>query len=110
MLITEHGGLTGLRDEVMLDSALNRPKQKFTYEQNSSIFDLAASYSYGLIKNHPFVDGNKRIALIIAVMFLELNGHVINTNEAEAVVAFEQLSAENCPRMNLLFGYASYVD
>jgi len=92
MLIAEHGGLAGLRDEAMLDSALNRAKQRFTFENNFSIYDLAASYSYGLIKNHSFIDGNKRIALTVAVLFLELNGHVMSADEAETVVTFNQLA------------------
>ena len=92
MLLAEHGGLTGLRDEIILGSAINRPKQRFIYDNNITILDLAASYSYGLIKNHPFVDGNKRIALTIAILFLEINGIVIEADEAEAVVIFEQLA------------------
>ncbi|MCF6263055.1 MAG: type II toxin-antitoxin system death-on-curing family toxin, partial [Xanthomonadales bacterium] len=73
MLLAEHGGALGIRDEALLESALNRPLRHFEYADESSIFDLAASYCYGLAKNHPFVDGNKRIALTVAAMFLEIN-------------------------------------
>ncbi len=93
MLLEEHGGLSGIRDETLLDSALNRPKQRFAYDDKSSVYDLAASYSYGLAKNHPFIDGNKRIALSIGAVFLELNGYSLDAPEAEAVVVFEQLAA-----------------
>ena len=93
MLLSEHGGLPGIRDEALLDSALTRPQQRFSYSDKPSIFDLAASYSYGLAKNHPFVDGNKRVALTVAAIFLELNGYSLDTSEAEAVVIFEQLAA-----------------
>ena len=93
MLLSEHGGLPGIRDEALLGSALTRPQQRFAYGDKSSIFELAASYSYGLAKNHPFVDGNKRVALTLAAIFLELNGYSLDTSEAEAVVIFEQLAA-----------------
>ncbi len=95
MLLAEHGGLPGIRDEALLDSALNRPQQHFAYGDDFSIFELAASYSYGLAKNHPFVDGNKRVALTVAAIFLELNGYSLDAPEAEAVVIFEKLAAGN---------------
>ena len=59
MLLAEHGGLPGIRNETLLNSALARPQQRFAYTSNVSIFELAASYSDGLAKNHPFSDGNK---------------------------------------------------
>ena len=95
MLLAEHGGLSGIRDETLLDSALTRPQQRFAYDDNFSLFKLAASYSHGLSKNHPFVDGNKRIALTVAAIFLELNGYNLDAPEAEAVVIFEKLAAGN---------------
>ena len=93
MLVAEHGGLPGIRDQALLDSALARPQQKAAYESEASIFELAAAYSYGLARNHPFVDGNKRIALTIAAVFLELNGVTLNAPEAEAVIVYQQLAA-----------------
>ena len=63
MLLAEHGGGRGVRDEALLESALTRPQQRFAYDEESTPYDLAATLSYGLAKNHPFVDGNKRIAL-----------------------------------------------
>ena len=93
MLVAEHGGLPGIRDQSLLDSALARPQQKAAYESEASIFELAAAYSYGLARNHPFVDGNKRIALTIAAVFLELNGLTLNAPEAEAVIVYQQLAA-----------------
>ena len=93
MLVAEHGGLPGIRDQSLLDSALARPQQKAAYESEASIFELAAAYSYGLARNHPFVDGNKRIALTVAAVFLELNGFTLNAPEAEAVIMYQQLAA-----------------
>lgn len=93
MLLAEHGGLPGIRGAALLDAALARPRQKTAYEPEASIFDLAASYSYGLARNHPFIDGNKRIALTVAAVFLELNGYTLEASEAEAVVLYQRLAA-----------------
>mgnify|MGYP001787629449 FL=1 len=93
MLLSEHGGLPGVREQALLDSALARPQQKLAYENDISIFELAASYSYGLARNHPFIDGNKRISLTVAAVFLELNGYSLNATEAEAVLIFQRLAA-----------------
>ncbi len=92
-LLAMHGGLRGLRDPAPLQSALARPQQRAAYEEDVSIFELAASYSYGIARNHPFVDGNKRVALTIAAVFLELNGYSLNAPEAEAVLVFQQLAS-----------------
>ena len=93
MLLAEHGGGTGIRDEALLDSAITRAKQKFTYEPETSIHVLAAAYSYGIAKNHPFVDGNKRTAFTIGALFLELNGYRLSAPEPGAAIAFEQLAS-----------------
>lgn len=93
LLIAEHGGNPGIRDKGLLDSALARPQQRFCYEPQSTIFDLAAAYGYGLAKNHPFVDGNKRAALAVAAIFLEMNGFSLNAPEPETVVVIEKLAA-----------------
>lgn len=92
MLIAEHGGLPGIRDKGLLDSALARPRQQAAYGKKNSIFQLAAACSFGLARNHPFVDGNKRIALTVAAVFLEINGHTLNAPEAEAVIIYQQLA------------------
>lgn len=93
MLLSEHGGSSGVRDQGLLDSALSRPRQRFSYGEEHSVFDLAASYAYGLANNHPFVDGNKRVALTIAAVFLEMNGYSLDASEPEAVIVFEQLAS-----------------
>jgi death-on-curing protein len=102
MLLAEHGGLTGVRDAGLLDSALAKPKQRHAYQQDSSIFELAAAYSLGIIKNHPFVDGNKRTAFTLAAIFLELNGVVFNAPEAEVVVYYEGLAAGDVTEKELV--------
>ncbi len=93
LLIAEHGGSPGVRDRALLDSALARPRQKASYERGSNILELAAAYSYRIARNHPFVDGNKRVALTVAAVFLELNGFTLDAPEAEAVVVYRQLAA-----------------
>jgi death-on-curing protein len=101
MLLVEHGGLSGIRDRTLLDSALARPQQRYAYGDNVSIFELAASYSYGLATNHPFVDGNKRVALTTAAIFLEVNEYSLEAPEAETVLIFEKLAAGNLSENDL---------
>lgn len=101
MLLAEHGGSPGIRDKGLLESALARPRQHLAYKSDVTIFELAAAYCFGLAKNHPFVDGNKRIALAIGAIFLELNSYSLNTPEAEAVVVIEQLAAGKITELEL---------
>ncbi|VAX08939.1 Death on curing protein, Doc toxin [hydrothermal vent metagenome] len=101
ILLSEHGGSTGICDKALLESALSRPKQRYEYEPESTIFKLATSYSFGLAKNHPFIDGNKRIALAIGAIFLELNGFTLNASEPETVIIFEQLASGNIAEIEL---------
>jgi len=93
LLITEHGGRPGIRDQGLLASALARPRQRLAYEPRATLFELAAAYGFGLARNHAFVDGNKRTALAIAALFLELNGFTLAAPEPAAVVVIEQLAA-----------------
>ena len=101
MLIAEHGGSPGIRDKGLLESTLTRPQQLSSYEPQSTVFELAAAYGFGLAKNHPFVDGNKRAALTIAAIFLELNGFSLNAPEPEAVIVIEQLATGNLSEPDL---------
>ncbi len=94
MLLAEHGGGSGIRDKLLLDSALARPRQKFSYDSGISIFDLAAAYSFGVAKNHPFVDGNKRTAFTIGTLFLEINGFKLNATEVDATITIEHLASD----------------
>src|SRR5437016_2196594 len=90
--LAQFGGSLGIRDEGMLDSALARPKNLFSYTKPTP-FELAASYGFGLVKNHPFVDGNKRTGFVVAVLFLELNGYRFDGTEADATVTTLGLAA-----------------
>ena len=86
------GGISGIRDEGLLDSALSRPLNLLSYG-SPNLFELAASYAHGLAKNHPFLDGNKRVAFTVAVLFVELNGHRFHATEPDAVLSTLALAA-----------------
>lgn len=82
--LAEHGGGSGVRDESLLDSALARPQQLYAYgDPPPDLADLAASLAYGLARNHPFVDGNKRTAAVACEVFIELNGGALQADDLE---------------------------
>ena len=81
----EHGGLPGIRDETVLESALARPQQKWHYGESTNVPTLAAAYGFGFVKNHPYRDGNKRIGFLAMVSFLEMNGHAFDATDADVV-------------------------
>lgn len=83
--VREHGGHLGLRDESLLESALARPRQRWNYDAEADLAALAADYGFGLARNHPFMDGNKRIAFVATNVFLILNGFEIDAAEAAVV-------------------------
>ena len=83
--ILEHGGSLGIRDEGLLESALARPQQKWHYEPDTDLATLAAAYAFGVAKNHPFIDGNKRAALVVAYTFLAINDFELEAPEPESV-------------------------
>ena len=91
-LLAEFGGSSGVRDRGGLDSALARPENLLAYGK-PSVFELAASYAFGLVKNHPFIDGNKRTGFATAVLFLELNRQRVQASEADAVIQTLALAA-----------------
>lgn len=90
--LAEHGGAAGIRDRSMLESALARPHNLIAYGE-PDVADLAASYAFGIARNHPFVDGNKRTALVVSETFLMLNGYTLTATDAEVVVAILALAA-----------------
>jgi death-on-curing protein len=89
--LREHGGSAGVRDEGLLDSAMNRPRNKHAYdEEDMSV--LAAAYAFGIAKNHAFVDGYKRTAFVTAALFLAVNGHDLTAPEPEVVDVMNRLA------------------
>jgi death on curing protein len=91
--LARFGGADGLRDEELMLSALARPENTHAYDEAADIFPLAAAYCAGIIKNHPFIDGNKRTGLLAAFVFLGLNGITLEFDEAEIVVMIYGLAA-----------------
>ena len=87
------GGAPGVREADLLASAIDRPRNLHVYGDNPSLFDLAAAYCTGIVRNHPFVDGNKRTGLLAAVAFLDRNGYRLVPDEAEIVVVLMGLAA-----------------
>jgi len=90
--LAEHGGGEGVRDMTLLESAMARPRNLAGYGRPDAAA-LAAAYAYGIARNHPFVDGNKRIAAVVSETFLILNGYRLRATDAELVVAFVALAA-----------------
>lgn len=90
--LAEHGGQPGVRDPGLLESALSRPRNLFAYGQ-PSIVHLAASYAFGISRDHPFLDGNKRTSLVVAELCLDLNGLELTASDAQCVATFLQLAA-----------------
>lgn len=92
--LAEHGGADGVRDEGLLDSALGRPRNRFAYENPPpSIPALAASYAFGIARNHAFIDGNKRTAAVVCETFLVLGGFELAATDAELYPVFMSLAA-----------------
>jgi death-on-curing protein len=84
LVLAEYGGLEGIRDEGLLDSALARPKNLYAYESVEDIWRLGVSYAVGILRNHPFFDGNKRVAFVALNVFLNLNGLRLKVDPLEA--------------------------
>jgi death on curing protein len=103
-LIAAHGGAERVRDGGLLESALARPHQHYSYG-SPDLIDLAALYTAGLVRNHPFIDGNKRIGFAIGIAFLELNGFVFQASEKDATQAVLALAAGDLDET----GYAKWL-
>lgn len=90
--LAEHGGSDGIRDEFLLDSALAKPQNVFAYAGAPDVFRLAASYAFGIARYHAFVDGNKRTALVVPVLFLNRNAWDITSSKADEYDTFLHLA------------------
>jgi death-on-curing protein len=91
--LAQHGGSSGVRDAGLLDSALMRPMNNWNYNSEADLAALAAAYGFGLARNHPFVDGNKRIAFIATALFLRLNGYRLSSNPLDEIQTMLSLAA-----------------
>jgi death on curing protein len=106
--LAEHGGGAGIRDEGLLDSALQHPKNKFEYE-SPDFSDLAAAYAYGFAKNHAFVDGNKRTAFVVSFTFLFVNGLKVTSSQDENTRIFMGLAAGDIDESQLAVWFRKNV-
>ena len=100
-----HGGAPGLRDLGLLQSALARPRHLSTSDAKAGVADLAASYTAGIVQNHPFIDGNKRTGFVLGILFLELNGARFTASEAEAADMMIRLAGRHTDRA----GYRAFL-
>jgi death-on-curing protein len=98
--LAEHGGQAGVRDRGLLESALSRPRNQHAYGETSPA-RLAAAYAFGISRNHPFLDGNKRTSLVVAELFLELNGLVLTASDGQCVTTFLALAAGEIDEVEL---------
>ena len=92
-LILQFGGLDGIRDEALLESALARPANLKAYVKGTTAFQSAADLAYGLIRNHPFIDGNKRIGMVMCELMLLKSGYTITATEEEKYVLFTSVAS-----------------
>jgi death on curing protein len=106
--LSEHGGGAGLRDVGLLESAVQRPINKSQYE-TPDLSELAASYAFGIARNHPFIDGNKRTALVASFTFLYLNGYRVNTTQVENVRVFLALASGTLSESQLAEWFKSNI-
>ena len=106
--LAEHGGLSGMRDEGLLDSALARPLNRVAYG-TPDIAELAATYGVGLAKNHPFVDGNKRAAFLAVGLFLALNGYRLGVSELDATQTMLNVAAGEIDETDFAAWLRAYI-
>ena len=104
-LLALYGGAAGLRDANLLNSALARPQQLFAYAESTDVISMAAAYTAGILRNHPFVDGNKRTGFVLGILFLELNGYRFSATEEDATRAVLELASGNIDES----AYASFL-
>jgi death-on-curing protein len=104
-LLALHGGAVGLRDDGLLKSALARPRQHSACAESPDIVDMAAAYAWGIVRNHPFIDGNKRTGFVVGIVFLELNGYRFSASEEDAAKAVLELASANLDEA----GYVAFL-
>ena len=107
--LAEHGGAEGVRDARLLASAMARPMNLAAYGEADAA-SLAAAYAFGIARNHPFVDGNKRTAAVVSETFLVLNGYRLTASDAELVIAFLDLAAGDLSEAELTAWFREYVE
>lgn len=108
-LIAEHGGCFGLTDSVLLSSALARAQNLYAYE-GATLISLAAVIAHGIVRNHPFIDGNKRTAFQVMFVFLKVNGKTLDVPEPEVVLTMTDLAEGKIQENNLVNWLQKYLE
>jgi death-on-curing protein len=108
-LLEQFGGAPGLRDAALLESALARPRQLFSYAEPPNMIEMAAAYIAGIVRNHPFLDGNKRTGFVVGVLFLETNGCRFMAPEEDATQAVMDLAAGLLDEKGFVFWLSNHV-
>ncbi len=108
-IIAESGGATGILNKVALESTLNKPKNWYYYSDNASLYDLAAAYGYGFIKNHCFIDGNKRVSLIAVYTFWAMNNIELVVSETDAVTFFLELATTSVTQEDTIEKFSKWL-
>ena len=93
LALAQEGGAQGLRDANILESAVNRARMRYSYSAQSTVAQLAAAYAYGIVRDHPFIDGNKRTAYLVAEAFCNLNDWRLDADDVESIIIFRALAA-----------------
>jgi death-on-curing protein len=104
-LLSLHGGASGVRDQSLLKSALARAPRMHAYAESPNIIDMAAACTAGIVRNHPFIDGNKRTGFVVGILFLEMNGYTFTASEEDAAQAVLNLAAGTLDEA----GYANFL-
>ena len=107
--LAEHGGLAGVRDEGLFLSAMARPQNLAAYGNRPDAADLATAYAFGLARNHPFLDGNKRTAFVVMELFLNLNGCALEADDAGCISVMESVAAGDLPEKDLAKWLRSHI-
>lgn len=107
--LAEHSGLPGLRDQGLFSSAMARPQNLAVYGESPDAADLAAAYAFGLARNHPFFDGNKRTAFVVMELFLNLNGWILDADDVECISTTESVAAGDLSESNLAAWLRSHI-
>lgn len=93
LALAQEGGAQGLRDANLLESAVNRARMRYTHSPQCTVAQLAAAYAYGIVRDHPFIDGNKRTAYLVAEAFCNLNDWRLDADDVESIIIFRALAA-----------------
>jgi len=109
MQLAEHGGASGLRDRGLLESALARPRQIFSYQPEAGLARLSAAYICGVIQNHPFLDGNKRTGFVVGAIFLGRNGNALHAPQPETANVILAVAAGTLPEEQLTAWIARWI-